>query len=233
MGLLPLFLYPNHAVGISQILTMKHNRLFKLFPFLFLPLALLILAFAYPSKEGSKDLKKLLSYMEGSYENAEQAQKDTNYFHVKLHMKQIWPSDEKAYWIYVEQALVKAPQKPYRQRVYKIYEQGGEFISEIYTMKQPLRFVGAYKDLSLLGALTPDSLELKRGCEVRLKKYKKGFKGATGIKTCASELNGASYATSIVDIQKDMLISWDRGFNDAGEHIWGIDKGGYRFVKHK
>jgi hypothetical protein len=28
-----------------------------------------------------------------------------------------------------------------------------------------------------------------------------------------------------------MMVSWDRGYNDEGEQVWGAEKGGYRFVK--
>jgi hypothetical protein len=27
------------------------------------------------------------------------------------------------------------------------------------------------------------------------------------------------------------MISWDRGYNDAGEQVWGAEKGGYIFLK--
>ena len=31
--------------------------------------------------------------------------------------------------------------------------------------------------------------------------------------------------------QKKMLASWDQGFNDRGEQVWGALKGGYEFIK--
>ena len=27
------------------------------------------------------------------------------------------------------------------------------------------------------------------------------------------------------------VVSWDRGFDAEGNHIWGAEKGGYEFVK--
>jgi hypothetical protein len=27
------------------------------------------------------------------------------------------------------------------------------------------------------------------------------------------------------------MVSWDRGYNDAGQQVWGAEKGGYEFVK--
>jgi hypothetical protein len=28
-----------------------------------------------------------------------------------------------------------------------------------------------------------------------------------------------------------MLLSWDQGFNDKKEQVWGATKGGYAFIK--
>jgi len=30
-----------------------------------------------------------------------------------------------------------------------------------------------------------------------------------------------------------MLRSWDQGFNEKGEQVWGATKGGYEFIKMK
>jgi len=77
-------------------------------------------------------------------------------------------------------------------------------------------------------------ITLRNGCEVILKrKDKKSYKGRTGEKTCESSLRGASFATSEVEILENKIISWDRGFNKKGEHVWGAEKGGYIFEKLK
>jgi hypothetical protein len=42
-------------------------------------------------------------------------------------------------------------------------------------------------------------------------------------------LRGASYATSKVTIEEGLIISWDQGFNEEDEQVWGAVKGGYEF----
>ncbi len=185
------------------------------------------------AQAASKDLKRLVSYMEGRFNNGTQAKKDTNYFDITLNMKRIWTKRKGEHWLYVEQAVTAAIERPYRQRVYKVYEKDGEFVSEVYTFENPMRFAGAHKKAKPLSELTPDSLELRDGCEVRLKKEGKGFKGSTGRQTCASERSGAKYATAEVTVQKKLLVSWDRGFDDKGDQVWGATEGGYYFVKQK
>ncbi|AFH47953.1 Hypothetical protein IALB_0241 [Ignavibacterium album JCM 16511] len=80
--------------------------------------------------------------------------------------------------------------------------------------------------------LSPENLEARDGCEVIIKrKDENTFIGSTVDKNCTSNLRGATYATTEVVITKDKMISWDRGFNDKDEQVWGAEKGGYIFNK--
>lgn len=80
--------------------------------------------------------------------------------------------------------------------------------------------------------MTPDSLTLKEGCEVVLFQADEGyFEGSTVDRNCSSDLRGASYATSEVMIDKDKMISWDRGFDENGNQVWGATDGGHIFKK--
>jgi hypothetical protein len=175
----------------------------------------------------------LVEYMTGSFSSKEQAEKDTNYFNIELEMVQIWKDRTDGPWIYVEQALAENKDKPYRQRVYHLKNRADLRIESIvYTIPDPLRFAGDYKKEFPLLRITPDSLKLREGCDVVLYMDDNGyFEGATVDKNCSSDLHGASYATSEVIIYKDKLISWDRGFNENGEQVWGATEGGYIFKK--
>jgi hypothetical protein len=57
------------------------------------------------------------------------------------------------------------------------------------------------------------------------------YQGQTGYQTCASELRGAKYASSIVTIENNRMISWDQGFDANGKQVWGAVIGGYVFDK--
>jgi hypothetical protein len=116
--------------------------------------------------------------------------------------------------------------------VYHVTEkEKGMFESAVFIFSNPLRFTG---NASLLEkTLTPDSLKLREGCSVLLHKKDSLFEGGTEGKTCASERKGASYATANVTVTEKELRSWDRGFNDKEEQVWGATKGGYIFIKIK
>ena len=183
----------------------------------------------------SKDLKKLASWMEGSFSSSLQAQNDTDFFDIRLHIKQIWKENKDGVWFYVEQAVSTDLEKPYRQRVYHVTQKNDTtFESAVFTFAKPLRFAGEWKNENGLSQLTRDSLDTRIGCSVYLKKKdKKTFEGSTHEKDCGSDLRGAKYASSKVTIMNDKLLSWDQGFDADGKQVWGATKGGYIFIKQK
>ncbi len=184
-------------------------------------------------KVNHRDLLELKSRMEGFFTSELQAKTDTNYYNIHLHMEPIWERSEDGYWLYVEQAVAAAVNKPYRQRIYHLYRQDDiTLVSKVYELQEPLRFAGAYKNTELLKALTKDSLIDRQGCAIYLQKNAEGnFIGSTSAKECLSSLRGASYATSHATIYEDKLVSWDRGWDKDDKQVWGAEKGGYQFIK--
>ncbi|MFN0035555.1 MAG: chromophore lyase CpcT/CpeT [Saprospiraceae bacterium] len=180
-----------------------------------------------------RDLNTLVNYMVGDFSSQAQSQRDSDFYDIRLHIRPIWASDKANHWLYVEQATASAEAKPYRQRVYKVENDGaGSFKSIVYTLPDPANWAGKYKTPEAFDALKPADLSLREGCTVFLKKQKDGtFAGATQGISCESTLRGAKYASSKVTITKTMLRSWDQGFNEKGEQMWGATKGGYEFVK--
>jgi CpeT protein len=182
---------------------------------------------------GQDRSEQLVSWMTGSFSSEEQSKSDTSYFDIRLEIVRIWPEKKGEAWLYVEQAMASKKDKPYRQRVYRVRKTGENvYESAIYMLADPLRFAGHPEAVAVLPI---DSLQLKDGCAVLLHwdDARGGFVGATGAKSCPSDLRGASYATSEVELSENMLLSWDRGFNAEGVQVWGAEKGGYRFVKKK
>ena len=179
----------------------------------------------------SKEMNELVSIMQGSYSSEKQSVKDTSYFNISLRMVPIWK--KKGHYLYVEQAMFKKQEKPYRVRIYKITQKGDAFISEIHTLKNEKDWIGKWKTPEAFDALSENDIDLKQGCEVTLKRIGKNkFAGETGNKTCPSELRGASYASSKVTVSQNKILSWDQGFNKEGKQVWGAEKGGYEFIKY-
>lgn len=183
------------------------------------------------SANTSKELDELVNIMQGSYSSEKQSVADTTYFNISLRMVPIWKN--KGHYLYVEQAMFKKQDKPYRVRIYKLTQSGTAFISEIHTLKNEKEWIGKWQTPEAFDALSENDIELKQGCAVVLQHSGKNkFVGHTGEKTCPSELRGASYATSKVTVFKDKIVSWDQGFDKTDKQVWGATKGGYSFLKY-
>ena len=175
----------------------------------------------------------LTDWMTGSFSSAEQAGEDPdNFFPVVLEMVPIWTDRADGPWLYVEQAIESARDRPYRQRVYRLANPSpGVFTSDVYELPDPGAFINMHTRPAAFDILAPEDLDLREGCTITLIYDGDRFTGATTGTGCASNLRGSSYATSEVDILPDRLLTWDRGFDDAGEQVWGATAGGYVFVR--
>ncbi len=180
-----------------------------------------------------RELLELRERMSGFFTSEQQSLADSSYYNIHLHMKPKWTERTDGYWLYVEQAMASAAQRPYRQRMYQLFRQDDStLVSKVYELNAPLRFAGAWKNTALLQQLTTDSLQARQGCAIYLHRDTNGrFSGSTPGNECLSSLRGAAYATSEVVIEKNQMISWDRGWSQSGQQVWGAVKGGYHFVK--
>lgn len=188
-----------------------------------------------PSASPLPPLAELSAWMSGSFSSAAQHQQDPQSYHeIVLHMQPIWTARSDGPWLYVEQALATKQERPYRQRVYRLrLGAAGEVWSDVYTLPQdPLRFAGAWQEPKRLDELDPAQLVFREGCSLRLSRGADGaWSGATQGKQCPSELSGARYATSEARVEAQLLTSWDRGYDERDQQVWGAVHGPYRFVK--
>lgn len=183
--------------------------------------------------ENPPALDRLAGWMTGYFTSETQAAADTNFFDIRLHMARIWPERTEAAWFYVEQAAAVRLEKPYRQRIYRVWQPNDStFQSDVYTVAEPLRYAGAWQKPDLLAALTPDSLQLREGCSITLRaEGDSAFVGGTTGIGCASDLRGAAYAVSEVRITAHGMVTWDRSYDSTGTQVWGATTGGYHFVR--
>ena len=179
------------------------------------------------------DTDRLAAYLSGFFTSAAQAEADSAYYAVTLDVAPIWPDAEDGRWLYVEQAMAARPEAPYRQRLYRITrEDDGRFASAIFTLADPEAAVGGARDPERLAGLTRDDVEERVGCTVYLDLREDGsFEGSTDGKSCPSQLRGATYATSQVRVFADRVESWDQGFDEDDEQVWGAVAGPYVFLR--
>lgn len=198
-------------------------------------LCLAVLSSCSMKNKKANELEKVAHLMTGVFSSAEQAEMDSAFYSINLVMTPIWEDDKEARWLYVEQAVSSMLDRPYRQRVYKLtHADDGSIESKVFALSDTEKYINSWNTPEIFNAITPDSLVVREGCSVFLKKGTDGcYTGSTVDDLCKSTLRGAAYATSIVTVCPDKVISWDQGWNDAGEQVWGAVKAGYIFKKIK
>lgn len=189
-------------------------------------------------------LERAAQLMTGRFDSSRQAARtaelpdEQRYLDIAVRMHRIhaWNDSADSIYLYVEQAVSSMPDRPYRQRVYKLMNEGaGRVSSRVLWLPEGSepRFVGAGRDQSPFAELAPTDLD-DRGCVVDLE-YVAGdageweFVGHTRGDGCPSDFRGAVRTTSEMRFAPDRFEAWDRGWNAADEQVWGPTAGPYVF----
>lgn len=208
------------------------SRYFRSMRYALLPI--LLVTVSARAQPGAPSLELLKNWMIGSFTSAEQAAQDTDYYDIELEMRRIWLRDAEGIWLYVEQAVAGNKEKPYRQRIYHLQQRDDStFTSTVFDLDSMHLFIGAYEDVSRFNGLKPVDAKPLEGCTLLLHWRNGHFVGGTNGADCKNAWGEAVYATSEVDIGPEGMTSWDRGYNETDEQVWGAEKGGYRFLKKR
>jgi len=207
------------------------RRLIVVFVWLALCVSLVSCIKRRETRPSQAHFERLVAWMTGSFTSQEQAMVDSSFLDLRLQMVQIWPDRTDGRWLYVEQASALTLDKPYRQRVYRLFRRNDTtLVSAVYEFRDPLRMAGAWRIPSSFDAMLPDSLRALPGCALIL--HPRGdtaFVGSTLDRECANDHPGAAYATTEVKITELGFYSWDRGWDNSGTQVWGTTTGGYMF----
>jgi len=180
---------------------------------------------------GPNAADEVLALLTGRFDSLQQSLTNPQYFNVSLISCAVDAPELGARVLYVEQALASKLQQPYRQRLYVITEGddiGTEATSRVYSLVAPSSFVGLCDQQSLRTVTAAEATE-RHGCQVNLTRVDNHFQGSTSDTACKSSLQGASYATSEVQLHGDRIDSWDRGYDANGVQVWGAVSGPYQF----
>jgi hypothetical protein len=178
--------------------------------------------------QNGADLDIFARQITGSFNSALQAEENPAYYPVSLQTCPVEIPTLGTHVLYVEQAMMTSLDAPYRQRVYQLEQLDSNTVaSHIYEIENPAMITGlcAREDRNI----DVEALQHKDGCSVILSWNGEGFAGQTDIGTCQSSLNGASYATSKVVTTEISIESWDQGWDNENNQVWGATEGPYVF----
>lgn len=188
-------------------------------------------------RDGGEDpremnLDRAFTFLAGRFDSTAQAAADMRYFEIQLHVCEVTAADVGPRVLYVEQAVMTSLDRPYRQRVYVVEPGAGvqDVVSRVYTIAGEANWVGACNE-AMPRTLTANDITERAGCAVELEWQTDRFVGGTVGNGCASTLNGATYATSEVEMTATEVRSWDRGYDEQDQQVWGAEAGPYIFVR--
>jgi len=203
-----------------------------------LPVALVLgslLATPAPGEEAPRAAEEVAALLSGTFDSTAQAVADPAGFRAVRLVAVPVPASRLGTGgpvLYLEQALLATPDRPYRQRFYRIEETAdGGVVSRVFEPKDPLAVSGKWRDPSDLALFGPGDVVERIGCAVRLKKTGEAWEGGTEGKGCPSALSGARYATSRVRLVPGRMESWDRGYDVEDRQVWGAKDGPYVFER--
>ncbi|NJD31880.1 MAG: hypothetical protein FIB04_08345 [Gammaproteobacteria bacterium] len=202
-------------------------------PWVALVLAWGLLAGANATRADSDDLlDDYVRLQVGTFSSEAQAARDPAYGAATWHVAEVWAGrgkDER--WLYSESWMKDAP-VPYMQRMSRVMVEGGSIVARRYSIPQAARFNGAWRDPRRLDVLQPADLTEMAGCDAVLTRAGAGrFEGGTVGDHCRNSYKGATYAISRVVLDADGMLNWDRGFDAAGNLMWGPANAGYELKR--
>lgn len=190
---------------------------------------LLLLANLYSCISPNTAERELYELMNGSFSSGPQSLEDSTYYDITLQMAHIWEGRNE-YWIYAEQALTNASHRPYAQRIYQISSlEDGLITLQPFDFDHPERFFGKWKEPLAFDSLKPEDLTIKPDCRIIFRKEDDCFIGESEGLTCNLLSSSSSYSTTRLEVRKENIMNWTRGYNDQNMQVWGKSNGGYIF----
>ena len=171
-------------------------------------------------------MSQFLEFLVGTFANKRQAQSHpTRYAHIRVSHRLIGENR-----IYGEQAYNYLLNRPYRQFVIDVVQEGEEYRLKNYEIKDPLRFA----QCKHLEEITDDLLTYREGCDIIMRQTgPKSYHGGTSTCDCYVNWNGTkTYVQNEVTLSEDTYQVVDKGLHvESHQKIWGSDYGAFKFVR--
>ena len=210
--------------------------------FLILGSPLLVLSGCTPGVVGapeelppfSENCQMCARWMEGSFSNELQANKDGRASFHWLHQVRIWPERTDGIWLYSELNQTGQEGTPLQQVVYRINDNlSGGIIMESYRLPGSLnRYLGDWRAPREFNSVDRMTLDPMPSCNINLTRNAKGaLAGSSRGQGCPSMLPGSNYQRTKLRIGSLGLTLWLTGFNQAGAVVFSPGSEGMDMIK--
>ncbi|MDY6783175.1 MAG: chromophore lyase CpcT/CpeT [Cyanobacteriota bacterium] len=192
----------------------------------------------------SPELSALGRYLAGEFDNRQQALAEPAwYVHLHLWQRPTPLFAEDSITLFLEQANVLTPDKPYRQRLLRL-RQGSSpsaLQADYYMFKNLSAVQGAAREPERLQHLTPEQVEFLPGCTLEIQRESLSPEGdlfrtlANPDKCCSFTYQEKTYFVSLgFEVTPAQLRVYDKGIDPkTGKALWGALLGPFCFSKHQ
>jgi CpeT protein len=173
-------------------------------------------------------------WIAGEFSNRKQSFADAkNYAHIHVFFRPLPWEFFSGIGFYSEQVYDYDLWRPYRQGVHRFIEQAEQIYVENYSLKDPLLYAGAGRELDILKTITPNCIERRYNCSMIFYWQDNLFRGKVENNCCFIEKYGKqTYLVSEVELTESTFVSLDRGLDvTTHEQVWGSTVGPLRFEK--
>lgn len=133
-------------------------------------------------------------------------------------------------FLYQEQALYESLNSPYRQRFLQITPTADaqKVESIAFRPPTPATFIGLCNQPEQMRVVKKSDLD-ESLCRVILQPEGKNYKGETPPEGCPTNVRGAVKITNTILLHQTGMDTEDRGFDAAGNLVWGAKEKPYEF----
>jgi hypothetical protein len=201
---------------------------------LLLPCALL--SSAVSAGETDPTVNEFADLLVGVFDSSAQAIDDSSYLDVTVQHCPVTvtdlPQDKNSGRFLVVRQSVSTSSRPYRLRLLRIFAgpSKGTVLTSSFAAKDNFDF----SDL----CFKPESERLvsfsqftEEKCTTFAQSLNGIFVGGTPVEGCPNSRSGAVRMTSELKLSTQGMTTWDRGYNAAGQLVWGPESGPYQFER--
>lgn len=175
-------------------------------------------------------VREVASYLIGAMDTSARAASDRQAADVRITTCAVQVPQSDAIFLYQEQALSLKLDSPYRQRFLQIAPSADNLAVESITYKpdNPETWQGLCNKPQRERSVSLPQLG-EPVCRVILGRDGEGYWGTTPEEGCAANYRGAVRITNQVQLTRETMETWDRGFDAEGTQVWGAQDESYQY----
>jgi hypothetical protein len=187
-----------------------------------------------PASSLPQQAEEVASFLEGQMDTSVQAGANPKAPNVRMTTCRVQvtdaPTDPPSIFLYQEQALIKNPGQPYRQRFLQIspHDLNQTVRSLTFKPTHPATWIGFCNQPITSRVIQARDLGSSI-CSVFLRGNGHSYIGHTPITGCPTNVRGAIRMTNRIELNSVGMNTWDRGYNAAGQQVWGAQSESYQY----